>query len=365
MRIACLLENESYGGSVQMLLWVADSMAGKGHFVTIFTVCSSKTIRVSAPNCSFVDFGEKDRNEAGRTPKDHVFLLQRMKESLKELNPDIVINFGDHVFYFGLLLRKCCGYKYIISERIDPYTSRNKNDLIRRKLYNICDGAVFQTRKAQEFFSKKLRSKSTVIPNPVKKPTTKRWDTGNVQNAICFFGRLDNFQKRLDVLVNAFAEVHRTLPDLRLDIWGSGNESEKEKLSELIFSCNLQNNILLKGPSKNVLEDMIQYKMLVFTSDYEGIPNVIIEAMSIGMPIVATDCSPGGAAMLLGEGENGVLVDRGDIKGIASAILALIADAELSVTYGQKAVKSLNRFKEEDIADQWENYLTLIGETND
>lgn len=365
MKIACLLENESYGGSVQMLLWVSNSLALRGHDVTVITICSSETVRELAPNCSFVDLGQNNRQKNKRSLGKSFKLLPLLKKTIKELNPDVVINFGDHAFYYGLILRKKCNYRYVVSERIDPYTNRSKNDIIRRRLYNLCDGAIFQTEKAKKFFSARLQKKAAVIPNPVKRATNNEWRIEMSNEAVCFFGRLDNFQKRVDILIHSFSEVHKIIPNYRLDIWGSGTDTETSRLKDLVSSLNLENVVFFRGVSKNVLTDMLHYRMLVFTSDYEGIPNVIIEAMTIGIPIVATDCSPGGAALLLNNGEYGKLVECGNTSGIASAIIELINNTGLSIELGQNAMKSLERFNEDVIANRWEHYLLSIGESNE
>ena len=348
-----------------MLLWVGESFARKGHEVVIYTISSSQRMRHLAPSCVFIDFEEKSKYNYKRTFHSFKNIFIKLEREIKNFQPDVILSFGDPAFYHGFLLKYFNKYKFIISERVDPYTNRSRNDVMRRKLYNLCDGAVFQTEKAQAFFSKQLQERSVVIPNPVKIKSDIIWQRKNTEEAVCFFGRFDMFQKRLDILLEAFAMTHQVFPDLRLDIYGSGNNSEEQRLIEMAEKLGIQDNVVFKGVSNHVLEDMRRYKALVFTSDYEGIPNIIIEAMSIGMPIVATDCSPGGAALLLNGGKNGILVERRNPQKISEGIIRMLMYPDLAEEYGYNAYNSLDRFDENVIADLWEEYFKyMIGEEN-
>ena len=111
-----------------------------------------------------------------------------------------------------------------------------------------------------------------------------------------------------------------------------------------------------------MLEKVNQSEIFVLSSDYEGFPNVLIEAMSIGMPCVATDCSPGGARMLLEDGKVGRLVDSGNYEELAKEIIYFIENREKEIEYGKYAKKSINRFSYSKLMNQWEAYLIKYSE---
>ena len=108
---------------------------------------------------------------------------------------------------------------------------------------------------------------------------------------------------------------------------------------------------------------MNQSEIFVLSSDYEGIPNALIEAMSIGMPCVATDCSPGGARMLLEDGKSGKLVGCGKYEELAKEIIYFIENREKEKEYGMYAKESIGRFSYSILMNRWEEYLLKIIES--
>ena len=99
------------------------------------------------------------------------------------------------------------------------------------------------------------------------------------------------------------------------------------------------------------------------SSKYEGIPNTLIEAMSMGLPCVATNCSPGGAEFLLESGKYGALIDIDDVDAMAQEILKYIENPEYAIEMGEKAKASISRFQPEIIRQYWSDFFGKIVET--
>ena len=97
------------------------------------------------------------------------------------------------------------------------------------------------------------------------------------------------------------------------------------------------------------IDQMLDAYMFVLTSDYEGIPNSLIEAMSLGVPVVATDCTPGGAALLINNKNNGILVPRGSAHEVAKAMTYLLDNPSQAEKYGENARKVIEKYSEEKI----------------
>lgn len=140
-------------------------------------------------------------------------------------------------------------------------------------------------------------------------------------------------------MIQAFAIVAKEIPDIRLAFYGEGKEIEQ--IHQMAASLGISDRVDFKGLVMDIPNAIREAKMFVMTSDYEGLPNALIEAMAVGLPCVSTDCSPGGAAELITNGENGVIVPCGDVNRLANAILGLINDPKRADNYGKKLRKLL------------------------
>ena len=173
-------------------------------------------------------------------------------------------------------------------------------------------------------------------------------------------GRLSITQKRQDVLLKALSELRKNNISFIAYIYGAGEDEDKVK--KMVRDYSLEKNVLLMGQQDNVLLKIFDSNCFVLTSDFEGIPNALMEAMSIGIPCISTDCSPGGARLLITDGENGFIVDRGDYLKIAERIMWIGSHKRESEIIGNNATAITKKFSEEKIMDLWENGIKHVGE---
>ena len=141
---------------------------------------------------------------------------------------------------------------------------------------------------------------------------------------IGYVGRFSK-EKRIDLLIRAFARVAAGNPQARLVLFGDGDT--RPALAKLVGELQLQDRIDLPGPAKDVLAEMAAMTCLVLPSRYEGLPNVVIEALSVGTPVVAG--AVGDVPELVINGRTGVLVEDMTLDGLADGILAVLADDNL------------------------------------
>jgi glycosyltransferase involved in cell wall biosynthesis len=134
-------------------------------------------------------------------------------------------------------------------------------------------------------------------------------------------GRLEP-QKRFDLLIDVFAALHREQPQLRLVIAGDG--SLAGALRHQVDRLGLGDSCRLLGHRTDVIELHHAFDLFVQSSDYEGTPNAVLEAMALETPVVAT--SAGGSAEIVRHGVDGLIVPPGDARALADAIHAAIAD---------------------------------------
>jgi GalNAc-alpha-(1->4)-GalNAc-alpha-(1->3)-diNAcBac-PP-undecaprenol alpha-1,4-N-acetyl-D-galactosaminyltransferase len=355
-KILFVIHRLNYGGAEKILTFVANGLNRRGYKVFVYTF--EDIIQHYLLDVEVIHDSEKNICKV-RGLRRFVQLFQIRRE-IRSIQPDLVISFLSNPNLLCILATLCSKTPVIISERGDPTQGNGIISMVGKYIYRFADGAVFQTNNARDYFAGKLAKKSCVIPNPVTincelKKVSKR------NNEIAFVGRFELRQKRQDLMLLAFRKVVNVYPEMKLVFYGDGDD--EKKVRDMVEHLNLSDNVRFAGLVKNVYEYICGSRMLVLTSDYEGIPNALIEAMAVGLPVVATDCSPGGARMLIDHQINGLLVPKGDVEAIANAIIFIIGNEEIANKYGLKAMGVTNRFAPKGILDMWENYINkIIGE---
>jgi glycosyltransferase involved in cell wall biosynthesis len=165
-----------------------------------------------------------------------------------------------------------------------------------------------------------------------------RWDLPSGVTAIGTVGRLEP-QKRYDLLLEAFATVARTRPEVRLLIAGEG--SERQTLEAHIGRLGLGDRCRLLGQVDDVAGLHHALDLFVQSSDYEGTPNVVLEAMALETPVVATDV--GGTAEICEPGVHGLIVQCGSVALLSDAIDAALADPVGSAARVRSARQHIER----------------------
>ena len=164
-------------------------------------------------------------------------------------------------------------------------------------------------------------------------------------------GRLD-YQKGFDRLIDAWGKVMESgrCSDWHLDVFGQGEW--KEMLQEKIDKLGLHESCQLNAPVKTIGKEYAASSLLVMSSHYEGFPMVMIEAMACGLPVVTFDykCGP---KDIIRNGENGLLVQNGDIQGLAEAMMRLMEDEALRKRMSAQARKVVETYSEETVMRQW------------
>ena len=279
-----------------------------------------------------------------------IFTLHLRKEILR-LKPDLVCSFMTDItrmVHYALGLNKI---KLIGAERGNPFKYKKKDLYKYINAFSRCNFVIFQTERAKSAYPKNIQLKSAVIPNPcIPRLAPISVYNGEREKIIFGVGRL-NRDKRFDILIQAFNIVHKKHPDWKLIIFGDGEL--KFKLLQLSNSLNLEEAIHFPGNIPNVFAEAYKYGIFVLSSDNEGIPNVLIEAMSLGIPCISTDCEPGGPALLLKEGERGVLVPTGDIQKMAEVICYYIENPDIANRYGKLGLKVVTEFDPDKIGRKW------------
>ena len=350
MKLLFINANIGYGGASKIMVWLANKYSSVGYDVTFFIYFDKTENQPLSKSVKHVHFQWEDNNT-----KKIWLTIRELHKYIKKEYFDLALAFLSPSHF--RLAFACCGTstKSLFSQRGDPYQqSRNlKNRIIERIniwAFESADKYVFQTERAKEFYPRKIQNKSVVIANPIVPLQRTVEREGHVEKHIVNVSRLDIHQKRQDVLIKAFLKISYQYPDYTLDLYGDG-EPEDERVLKELSQENPQ--VRFMGKTTNVIEAEQNATMFVLSSDYEGIPNALLEAMSLGVPCVSTDCSPGGAAMLINNYENGVIVDRGNDESLAAAMKWCLDNPEKREEMGAKGKNVNERFAENEIFASW------------
>ena len=243
----------------------------------------------------------------------HFVIVKRVREICKKWQPDVVISLYNNLCALTALAIIGLNIPLIYSERNDPNkTNQRPIDRLYRKIVeHMADKIVFQTTGAQRCYSKSVQEKSAVILNPLNTDGFPIHDFLHEKSEIVSVGRLEA-QKNQKLLIDAFTLIANDFPEYQLTIYGEG--SLRKELEDYIKAKGLQERVFLPGSKNNIQEHIKDASLFVLSSDYEGIPNALIEAMAIGLPCVSTDCSPGGARELIEEGISGLITPCSDVR---------------------------------------------------
>ena len=252
-------------------------------------------------------------------------LLKRLKlfrKTLKEIKPDVVINFMPKMQIWMMLATFFRKVRKIETIRISPWHAERKGvtKWLANKCFKRSDAVILQTAEQGEYYSKKIQKKCFVVYNPVAKQYKENPKT-EYQKAVNFVGagRLCD-QKNFPLMINAFKLALEKNPELKLSIYGKGSEDYIEKLNSIIKENNLEQNVKLMGRTSDMATTLKNADAFLMSSNFEGLPNALIEAMCIGLPCVSTDCRTG-PKDLIDDGKNGYLVPTGDVNAFANAII--------------------------------------------
>lgn len=349
MKILMIIRKLRYSGAYKMFMWLANALADSGLDVTVCT-WSNNDVNSLPDNIKWIKL---DLDGGG------FFTVSRsIRKVVKEINADASISFlldGNVYNTIGCMGRRT---KSVVCERNDPFKPGYYKLKFWKPLFRFADGAVFQLPKVAEYYNN-IKGLTAVIPNPVLSKGEYRLESFEKRpNIINVLGRLDVFQKRHDVMIDAFSIFVKHYPTFKLVFYGDG--PDKNRMEAQIKRLGIESKIEFAGITNTPMDVMLSSKMFVLTSDFEGIPNSLIEAMSLGLPCISTDCRPGGAKFMIKDGTNGFLVPTGNAQEIASKMMWYMNNSLEADRIGNEARNISKRFSENNITDLWVNYLRKL-----
>lgn len=341
------------GGAERVIAQLANYFVTRGICCRIITTDDREVMYPLNEKIKIVPIGKKSDNKV----IDRVVRYSALRKVVLSNRPDVVLTMPEDTGIYVILSLLGTGIPVYVSERNNPWVMPNVKitRFLRKIAYPFATGVIFQTETAKSFFSPRIQKKGVVLPNPVDAARIPAPYKGQREKRFAAIGRLES-QKNFPLLLRAFAEFNKEIQGYKLTIYGEGRE--REKLENLIKDLGLQNNIELPGRDKDVLNKINSAAAFILSSDYEGMPNALIEAMCMGMPVISTDCPSGGPRELILDSKNGLLVQVNDLNGLADAMKKIVG--KNSKLFGEHAYVAGKKLMDPNVFGKWENVLFRV-----
>lgn len=346
-KIAFVIGSMSNGGAERVISIIANHYANLGWTVDILMLLSNNCSYQIDSRINLVDLSGRKSSRITMVPS----WINRLRNYAKKQKPDIIVSFVARINILTQIALRNLDIPIIVSERNDPYMDGRGFlvDIFTKWLYPKASHVVFQTKRAQGYFP--TLNNSCIISNPVEIHADKK---EVLKNRIVSVGRLSE-QKNQRLLITAFAQVHKKYPEYVLDIYGEGHL--RDSLQQLISDLGVEDYVSLKGNVQDIHNEISDAKLFVLSSDYEGLSNALLEAMMMGIPCISTNCA--GSDEYIEHGENGLLVEVGNLSAMADAIEYMITHVEEATHMGTCAKHTSQTFEKSNVIKQWDNIINI------
>lgn len=343
MKIIFIIPNMTGGGTERVISLLSDAYIRKGFDVAVMQFAGYEH---AYPLHEKVE----DFSVAPKSNGNPFIMLRRlvaMRRYFKR-NPDsYIFAFCVMGAVFSVMTTRGLGRPILVAERNSPDSCHVK--ALRNWAYRRAGRITFQTEDGISYFPKEIARKAVVIPNPVDEDMPRPY-TGERSHRIVTVGRLHK-QKNHALLLEAFADFSEKFPDYELHIYGEGEL--EGRLKEQAERLRIASRVVWHGFCSDVRERIRDAAMFVLSSDYEGISNSMLEALSMGIPTISTDCPIGGARIYIEPEKSGLLVPVGDKEAMTGAMCRIAADEELAKRLSAGAVQIRENYSVEKIAEKF------------
>ena len=363
-KIMILLPANVAGGAERVLVSLANAFAEKGIKVYFLTFDSSSNFYRLNDEVNLIRLQtDTDGWSLKRKLLLGIFLeskrFLRIRKIMKKYRPDIVLSFMFMTNIIGIMASKSLKIPFVISERNDPNHYSFLKRLIMRFFYAKADGFICQSERMKKDSKRRYGIENIeVIPNPLTKNQIGRYIKSK-NKYIISVGRLIP-QKNHELLIRAFAFIADLFPEYNLYIYGEG--PLREKLEKIVSTEKMSRRIFLPGVESNVMVKHSDASLFVMSSNFEGYPNALAEAMASGIPSICTDFDSGSARDLINDKKNGLLIPCNDLNSLVKALKYALTHEDKMRKMSLKALNLYDSTNIDTVSNAWLEYFERIVE---
>lgn len=347
------------GGMERILADKANYLVSHGHEVHIISLMDSDQEPFFYFDQRIVQHSLSMSSREIKGEKHLSTFLERVDSILKEIKADVAISMGLGLSRYTYLLND--GSKKILETHFSRF--KRKNRMAKFAQTTLGKRIIpLLYRKEERLVAQFDRFVVLTKEDALQWPNAKNIEViqnmvdveSNIMPAyeakkIIGVGRYTG-QKSWHYMIEIWAKIAHKYPNWSVSIYGNGHK--KSQLQRLINKHGLQNSFFLNDSTDQIKEKMLESSILVLTSKYEGLPLVLLEAMSLGLPCISFDCLCG-PRDIIADGENGCLVRRFDRNSFAEKLSMLIENITLRQKLGENAKDSSAQFRSENIMPKW------------
>jgi glycosyltransferase involved in cell wall biosynthesis len=299
-----------------------------------------------------------ERPDEAAPPAEHEkaqdVAVARLRDLLKCHTPGVVV--GMQLFALKHLhMAGAQGWRTIAQYHSTVFSPLGRRDAPRLKAWaRDCDRCLLLTHEDADEVRRFGLNNTDVMRNPVgMDPDCSALLTSKT---VTYAGRY-HVEKSPDYLIRGWSRIADQFPDWRLELHGNGPEEGNYR--KLVSELRIEGSVTLNGPTADMEQVLLLSSVFALTSQYEGLPMTVLEAMACGVPSVAFDCSPG-VRSLIRDGENGRLVRQNSEEDLARALSQVMSDADLRTRLGQQARRDAATFSPGLVLDSWEELFGRV-----
>lgn len=362
MHVAIFAGSLTMGGTERVVVNLIDYLIERGDRVTLVTQQQGEKEYPLNPEAKRYILALTSEENTGSRIGNIKARNNKLKNIWRERKPDVILSFIGKCNFMAIETGRPLGIPVAICVRALPELEYD-NFIMRLRagyLFPKANLGIFQTKEQMKFFSKKVQNKSVVLKNPMNEVFFEPPFEGEREKVIVTVGRVDA-NKNHKMIIDAFDAIKDEFPEWKVVIYGEGDK--RKELIEYTKMLGISDRVTLPGNVENVAERIKKTGVFVLSSDTEGSPNALIEAMLLGLPVISTDCPSGGPGELIEDGVNGMLIPVGETSVLQEKLQNLLNNLQLQKAFSEKSLATRDIYSRKKVLGEWKMTLENLVNT--